>query len=549
MERASRAHVKLGAAGVAHTRLVAVLIIAAFAVAGKADGARADTLRPVADAGAGQHGAKRGLATGKVLRVGGRGRWRSYVRFGDLPAGAKVTRAVLRLSPRGALPSALTVWTAHDRGTTERALARKGIRATGTVIARWKRPAACRRRSRSAACRRISIDVTAAARPGRSLALVLGSRARRTARFASHEAGRRGSPVLIVQVAPAAAPAPAPAPIAAPAPPRPASGPVAVAGLWTTAAELAARPTSGSAWAAVKAAADGSPGTASIADQNSDHDIDTLAAALVYARTKIAAYRAKAAAGIGAAIGTEQGGRTLALGRNLASYVIAADLIELGNYDGALDGRFRSWLSAVRTEDLGGDTLVSTSEQRPNNWGTMAGASRVAADIYLGDTADLDRAATVFRGWLGDRSAYSGFKFGDMSWQVDPSHPVGVQPPGATKDGLDIDGALADDMRRGCALQTPPCPPTTRGRGCRASSSRRGCCRAAATTRSGGRATPCCARWTSCAGSTRPTATGGRRPTTPGSRGSSTARTARRCPSSRRRHPARSWPGRTGRWG
>jgi hypothetical protein len=215
---------------------------------------------------------------------------------------------------------------------------------------------------------------------------------------------------------------------------------------------------SGASWQALKAAADGSPGTADIADQNSDHDINTLAAALVYARTRIAAYRAKAAAGIGAAIGTEAGGRTLALGRNLASYVIAADLIDLSSFDGgALDNRFRGWLSAVRTENLSGDTLISTSQLRPNNWGTMAGASRVAADVYLGDTADLDRAATVFRGWLGDRSAYAGFNYGDMSWQVDPRNPVGVQPVGAVKNGLNIDGALADDMRRGCALQVPPC--------------------------------------------------------------------------------------------
>jgi hypothetical protein len=455
MDRVDRGLVKLKTAGGAQARLVAALIVVMFAVAGSADGARADTLRPVADAGAGQHGSKRGLTTAKVLRVGGRGRWRSYVRFDGLPAGDMVARAVLRLTPRGPLPSALTVWVARDRSTTERALVRKGIRSTRTVVARWKRPAACRRRP--ARCRPISIDVTAAARPGRALALVVGSRSRRVARFASREAGLRGSPALLVEVA-VATPAPAPAPVAAPAPPRGPSGAVPVAGLWTTAAELATRPTSGAPWAAVKAAADGAPGTASIADQNSDHDINTLAAALVYARTKVAAYRAKAAAGIGAAIGTEQGGRTLALGRNLASYAIAADLIELGNYDAALDGRFRSWLSAVRTEDLGGDTLIATSEQRPNNWGTMAGASRVAADAYLGDTADLDRAATVFRGWLGDRSAYSGFKFGDMSWQVDPGRPVGVQPAGATKDGLDIDGALADDMRRGCALQTPPCP-------------------------------------------------------------------------------------------
>jgi Alginate lyase len=170
-----------------------------------------------------------------------------------------------------------------------------------------------------------------------------------------------------------------------------------------------------------------------------------------------AAYRAKAAAAIAAAIGTEAGGRTLALGRNLASYVLAADLIALARADAALDARFRAWLRQVTAEVLDGRTLISTHEERPNNWGTMAGASRIAVDLYLGDRTDLDRAATVFRGWLGDRTAYTGFAFGEPSWQADPGAPVGVNPPGAAKAGLDIGGALPDDMRRGCSFTLPPC--------------------------------------------------------------------------------------------
>ncbi|HEY3189569.1 MAG TPA: hypothetical protein VGJ70_18925, partial [Solirubrobacteraceae bacterium] len=169
------------------------------------------------------------------------------------------------------------------------------------------------------------------------------------------------------------------------------------------------------------------------------------------------AYGEKARAGIAAAIGTEAGGRTLALGRNLPPYVIAADLIGLGSWDGALDARFHAWLAGVRTEVLSGDTLISTHDLRPNNWGTMAGAARIAADAYLGDTADLQRAATVFRGWLGDRGAYAGFKFGDLSFQADASRPVGINPAGAVKDGVSIDGALPDDMRRGCSFTPTPC--------------------------------------------------------------------------------------------
>jgi hypothetical protein len=247
-----------------------------------------------------------------------------------------------------------------------------------------------------------------------------------------------------------ASPIATPLPIATPAPP------VAGAGIWTSAAELAIRPMSGPAWQAVKAAADGSLGSPNIADQDSQHDTRTLAVALVYARTGTATYRAKAAAAILAAIGTEAGGRTLALGRNLSGYVIAADLINLATYDPAGDQRFRAWLSAVRNSNLDGKTLISTHEDRPNNWGTHAGASRVAAALYLGDTADLARAAAVFRGWLGDRAAYAGFKYGDLDWQSSPGAPVGVNPSGATISGHPVGGVLPDDQRRGGGFNWPP---------------------------------------------------------------------------------------------
>jgi len=240
----------------------------------------------------------------------------------------------------------------------------------------------------------------------------------------------------------------APAPTAIPAPTAPPfQPPTAGGGIWLSRAEIAKLPMTGSAWSRVKSAADGSLGAPNIADQNSQHDTNTLAAALVYARTGQISYQAKAADAIMAAIGTEQGGRTLALGRNLVSYVIAADLIDLQRYDAGKDRQFRAWLAAARTETLDGKTLISTHEVRPNNWGTHAGASRVATDMYLGDKADLARAAQVFAGWLGDRSAYAGFTYGDLAWQVDPSKPVGINPKGATKNGHSIDGVLPDDQR------------------------------------------------------------------------------------------------------
>jgi hypothetical protein len=228
-------------------------------------------------------------------------------------------------------------------------------------------------------------------------------------------------------------------------------------GLWIAPSELAQLPVSGPTWQQLKQTADGSLGTPNIADQNSDHDVKTLAVALLYARTGTTAYRAKAASAILAAIGTERGGRTLALGRNLATYVIAADLIELRGYDAAKDQQFRAWLNIVRYERLDGGTLISTHERRANNWGTHAGASRIAADLYLGDSADLARAAQVFKGWLGDRGAYAGFSYGDLSWQANPSTPIGINPAGAMKAGHSIDGALPEEMRRGCSFRWPAC--------------------------------------------------------------------------------------------
>lgn len=249
--------------------------------------------------------------------------------------------------------------------------------------------------------------------------------------------------------------------------------------IWISEEELMQLPTSGRAWDRLKAGADDGSGSADISNQNSNHDAKTLARALVYARTGEGSYRRKVAEGIGEAIGTEDGGRTLELGRNLLSYVIAADLIDLAAYDPAAEAEFREWLRSVRNEPLGsasveGQTLVGTAERSPSNWGGMAGASRAAIAVYLEDEEDLARQATVMKGWLGDRSAYpgipstefgpedvgKGLRFGgsedDLSWHADPARPFGVNPKGAEKDGHSIDGALPDDMRRGGSFVWPP---------------------------------------------------------------------------------------------
>lgn len=225
--------------------------------------------------------------------------------------------------------------------------------------------------------------------------------------------------------------------------------------LIASSAELAALPTSGAAWTSLKSTADGDLGTPNLTDQNNKHDVKTFAVALVADRLGSDVYRTKARNAIMGAIGTEQvgaGNSILALGRQLGAYVLAADLIGLSGTD---DATFRAWLSAIRTRDLGGHsryrTLKGTCEDSPHNWGTFACASLTAANLYLGDAVAIQRSWDVFRGFTGDRAAYSGFQ--DLSSDVWACPGVAFTPlnSGCPADSVRF-GAGVKDVTRG----TPP---------------------------------------------------------------------------------------------
>jgi hypothetical protein len=251
-----------------------------------------------------------------------------------------------------------------------------------------------------------------------------------------------------------AAPAPAPAPLADVSPQPPAR----THGIWLSVDDVAQLPITGGAWGHLRSQAAGGCGTPDLADQNNPVNVCVLAKALVFARTGTESYRTGVVAALRsiASSGTYNG-RALALGRELAAYVIAADLINLRGHDAGLDAQFRQKLQQLRTTATsdGPKNLIACHEERPNNWGTMCGASRIAVDAYLGDKADLERAATVFRGWLGERSAYAGFKFGDLDWQCDAARPVAINPRGCTKNGRNLDGVLPEEQRRGGGFTWP----------------------------------------------------------------------------------------------
>ncbi len=225
--------------------------------------------------------------------------------------------------------------------------------------------------------------------------------------------------------------------------------------MWVSPEHLATLPTFGPAWENLFDAAQEKTSNPDLSDQDDKTNVYVLAKALVYARTRNDLYRQQVLDAIQAVIGTEQGSRTLAAGRNLPAFVIAADLIDL-SFTPGVDAEFRAWLHSLLSANLDGDTLRSTHETRPNNWGTHAGAARAAIAIYLGDQNELARTAQVFKGFLGDRSSYAGFRFGDLWWQCDPLRPVGINPAGCTIGGHAVDGVVPDDQRRGGGFGWPP---------------------------------------------------------------------------------------------
>lgn len=234
--------------------------------------------------------------------------------------------------------------------------------------------------------------------------------------------------------------------------------------IWISPQELSSLPTSGSAWDEIRNIANNNIGSA-VGGHNDNHDTETLAQALVAARLNDNSLKAKVADNLMSAIGSDANGNSLSISRNLASYVIAADVIDFKNYDPSRELKFRNWVANMLTKEHDGGgcgssgcSIIGKHEDRPNNHGTMAGASRVAASLYLNNVSDVARAARVFEGYLGNRNAYAGFKYGETSWQADAGKPVGINPKGASKSGHSIDGVLPDDMRRGGSFQWPPLP-------------------------------------------------------------------------------------------
>lgn len=224
--------------------------------------------------------------------------------------------------------------------------------------------------------------------------------------------------------------------------------------IWLNQSVLDSLPTAGPAWQKIVSAKNQSTTSPNIIDQNDNTEQYVVAKALYWRKfPSETRYRDEVIAACNAAIDTEKGGRTLALGRNLCGYVVAADLVGFRGTD------FLTWTRECLTEQLGSGVsrdLKTTAKKRPNNWGTMAFGSWAAVAVYLDDQAELNECTLHFKAFLGDRTVYTGFSFGDLDWQSNPSQPRGINPVGATIQGHSVDGVVPDDQRRDGGFVWPP---------------------------------------------------------------------------------------------
>ena len=262
--------------------------------------------------------------------------------------------------------------------------------------------------------------------------------------------------------------------------------------LWTSALELSEKPTQGAAWETVRRAArDACPDEATVTNQDSDANVQILAAGIAFARLRrddpeaASLHKAKVVgaleklagegnpreahgcpAGCGKAVN-----ESLAWGREAGAYVLAADLVGYRTLE------FEEWVRGMAETYVAcdGRTMLEAFQRRPNNWGVMSFGSLVAMYAYLQDAGRLKEVRDYFvlgltlgipdcndvaagapcYVWGGTRDAADK----DMSWHCDVAAPKLVSPPCEVTlpDGsrIELGGLIPDDQRRSCSF----CPP------------------------------------------------------------------------------------------
>lgn len=234
--------------------------------------------------------------------------------------------------------------------------------------------------------------------------------------------------------------------------------------VWISPAEILGLPTSGKEWDSLKAAADKSSNRgANIADMNEDQDIaGAMANALVAVRTGNQTYRDKAVKILTASIGSEHnsGADLLAYARNLTALIIAADVLDIRNgpvYDWLANFKTRGFTDGHHSKPT---TILEYAHESGSNAPSQGGLTAAALAVYLGDRAMLDAVWGKFRRFCGDTT--SPHKMTWNKWAQpfltpsDIANPIGILPPGSTRDKCNVDGCVPNDIGRNDGT---PCAP------------------------------------------------------------------------------------------
>jgi len=223
-------------------------------------------------------------------------------------------------------------------------------------------------------------------------------------------------------------------------------------GIWTSAEELSHIPMNGPAWQAVLCGAGQDCTRPDISNKDDNTNVYVLAAAIAYARTNKVEYKEKVlfACEKVASVGKPHG-RTLAWARETGAYALAADLV------GFRTKSFELWLRNMAEVYIGEDgrTMLKMFYKRPNNWGSHAFGSLCAIYRYLGNKKRLNDVRDY---WIkAIEGSNPGLRYGkDKSWHFNKNDMHWINPKDSKKSGLNIDGIIPDDMRRGGSFQDPP---------------------------------------------------------------------------------------------
>jgi hypothetical protein len=235
-------------------------------------------------------------------------------------------------------------------------------------------------------------------------------------------------------------------------------------GILMSGAELMALPTSGPGWDAIMARIKSPYGGSYTLGTRDESNKDVLANALAGARLNNAAYKGFARDKIAHMMAAPRNtGDVLGTLRHLQTYIISADIIDLASFDPALNGKFRTWLAneirANYSGGGGGGSVLSVHDKKPNNFGTHAGATRIAAALYLGDAKELKAARDVWYGWATGDPAYtpSSRVWQGTNWQCSSTRPSGINATGCSRNGVSLDGVIPEDQERCGQFSTSPC--------------------------------------------------------------------------------------------